>query len=432
MPRECITIQAGQCGNQVGCKFWESALREHAAAASGTRYPAFDDALSSFFRNVDTRYTPPREIKAGNCSVPIQCLKARAVLIDMEEGVVNQLLKGPLSELFDEKQYITDNSGSGNNWAQGHEFYGPKYSDAILEKVRHEVNTPEVGFKLVDSLLNVAKISQSDVSLSPEEARAFNQSVVRMIVMLQAESCHSLQSFFMLHSLGGGTGSGVGSYVLELLNVKPQMDMYPKVHRFCTSIFPNAEDDDVITSPYNSLLSMAVLAEHADCVLPLENQALLDIIQKKESWDAKAEAGQRLPTSRGGSKVRPGKPFDEMNGIAANLLLHLTSSMRFEGTLNVDLNEITTNLVPFPRLHFLVSSMAPYSSSLLSGSLEYGRFQDWFVQSASSRHAMFPPLSRQQHMHREPVCNDERELQQAVQEEILRPPLHSIHGHWGL
>ncbi|BBN09110.1 hypothetical protein Mp_4g17230 [Marchantia polymorpha subsp. ruderalis] len=315
MPRECITIQAGQCGNQVGCKFWESALREHAAAASGTRYPAFDDALSSFFRNVDTRYTPPREIKAGNCSVPIQCLKARAVLIDMEEGVVNQLLKGPLSELFDEKQYITDNSGSGNNWAQGHEFYGPKYSDAILEKVRHE-----------------------------------------------AESCHSLQSFFMLHSLGGGTGSGVGSYVLELLN-----DMYPKVHRFCTSIFPNAEDDDVITSPYNSLLSMAVLAEHADCVLPLENQALLDIIQKKESWDAKAEAGQRLPTSRGGSKVRPGKPFDEMNGIAANLLLHLTSSMRFEGTLNVDLNEITTNLVPFPRLHFLVSSMAPYSSSLLSG-----------------------------------------------------------------
>ncbi|KAG6557992.1 hypothetical protein Mapa_000171 [Marchantia paleacea] len=117
-------------------------------------------------------------------------------------------------------------------------------------------------------------------------------------------------------------------------------DMYPKVHRFCTSIFPNAEDDDVITSPYN---------------------------RKKESWDAKAEAGQRLPTSRGGSKVRPGKPFDEMNGIAANLLLHLTSSMRFEGTLNVDLNEITTNLVPFPRLHFLVSSMAPFSSSSVCG-----------------------------------------------------------------
>lgn len=48
-----------------------------------------------------------------------------------------------------------------------------------------------------------------------------------------------------------------------------------------------------------------------------------------------------------------------MNGIAASMLLHLTSSMRFEGPMNVDLNEITMNLVPFPRLHFLQSSMAP-------------------------------------------------------------------------
>jgi hypothetical protein len=33
-------------------------------------------------------------------------------------------------------------------------------------------------------------------------------------------------------------------------------------------------------------------------------------------------------------KVKGDKPFDSMNGIAANLLLHLTSSMRFEGSLN--------------------------------------------------------------------------------------------------
>jgi tubulin epsilon len=51
--------------------------------------------------------------------------------------------------------------------------------------------------------------------------------------------------------------------------------------------------------------------------------------------------------------------FGEMNNIVARLLTNLTSSMRFEGSLNVDLNEITTNLVPFPRLHFLLSSMSP-------------------------------------------------------------------------
>ena len=29
--------------------------------------------------------------------------------------------------------------------------------------------------------------------------------------------------------------------------------------------------------------------------------------------------------------------------------------MRFEGSLNVDLNEITTNMVPYPRMHYLMS-----------------------------------------------------------------------------
>ncbi|KAL2622475.1 hypothetical protein R1flu_002680 [Riccia fluitans] len=38
-------------------------------------------------------------------------------------------------------------------------------------------------------------------------------------VLSHAEACESLQSFFMLHPLGGGTGSGVGTYILELLNV---------------------------------------------------------------------------------------------------------------------------------------------------------------------------------------------------------------------
>lgn len=58
-----------------------------------------------------------------------------------------------------------------------------------------------------------------------------------------------------------------------------------------------------------------------------------------------------------------------MNGIAANMLLHLTSSVRFEGALNVDLNEITTNLVPFPRLHFLLGSLSPLAAPRDMGKL---------------------------------------------------------------
>jgi tubulin epsilon len=56
MPREVVTVQVGQCGNQIGSAFWAAALREHAAANPDGLY---DDAMSSFFQNVDTRFQPP-------------------------------------------------------------------------------------------------------------------------------------------------------------------------------------------------------------------------------------------------------------------------------------------------------------------------------------------------------------------------------------
>jgi tubulin epsilon len=77
----------------------------------------------------------------------------------------------------------------------------------------------------------------------------------------------------MTHSLGGGTGSGLGSYLLSTL-----ADHYPEVFRFTASVFPS-QNDDVITSPYNSLFSLHKLVDHADCVFPIDNQALLNIIE---------------------------------------------------------------------------------------------------------------------------------------------------------
>lgn len=87
------------------------------------------------------------------------------------------------------------------------------------------------------------------------------------------EHCDSLQSFFLLHSLGGGTGSGLGSYILGLLE-----DEFPEIFRFTASVFPS-ENDDVVTSPYNSLFSLYEIMKHADCSLPIDNQALLNIVQ---------------------------------------------------------------------------------------------------------------------------------------------------------
>lgn len=118
MPRELVTIQIGQCGNQIGYKFWELVLQEHVAQHKTQKQPLYDEAISTFFRNVDTRYadhpTIPYDAKQPQ---PIVGLKARAVLVDMEEGVLNQLQKDAhMGELFDAAHVISDVSGAGNNW----------------------------------------------------------------------------------------------------------------------------------------------------------------------------------------------------------------------------------------------------------------------------------------------------------------------------
>lgn len=49
--------------------------------------------MSTFFRNVDTRFEDPREIPLGDGRGPIRSLKARAILVDMEEGVTNKIFQ---------------------------------------------------------------------------------------------------------------------------------------------------------------------------------------------------------------------------------------------------------------------------------------------------------------------------------------------------
>lgn len=76
----------------------------------------------------------------------------------------------------------------------------------------------------------------------------------------------------LLHSIAGGTGSGLGSFVLERLN-----DRYPKKLLQTYSVFPNASTPDVVVQPYNYLLSLKRLANHADSVVVLDNEALTRI-----------------------------------------------------------------------------------------------------------------------------------------------------------
>jgi len=55
--------------------------------------------------------------------------------------------------------------------------------------------------------------------------------------------------------------------------------------------------------------------------------------------------------------------YTNLNRLVAQVISSLTASLRFDGALNVDINEFQTNLVPYPRIHFLLCSYAPVISS---------------------------------------------------------------------
>lgn len=78
----------------------------------------------------------------------------------------------------------------------------------------------------------------------------------------EADGSDSLEGFMLLHSIAGGTGSGLGSFMLERLN-----DRFPKKLIQTYSVFPNTQEGDVVVQPYNSMLSMRRLTQNADSVV---------------------------------------------------------------------------------------------------------------------------------------------------------------------
>lgn len=111
---------------------------------------------------------------------------------------------------------------------------------------------------------------------------------------------------------------------------------------------------------------MGSLLSTSDCILPIENQSLYKIAQKILS-SRNIVTSLTSQNSVSDPKIIPTtekpKAFDTMNNIVANLLLNMTSSMRFQGSLNVDMNDIVTNLVPFPSLNCVSSAMTPLYTS---------------------------------------------------------------------
>ncbi|KAF7118223.1 hypothetical protein CNMCM5793_007629 [Aspergillus hiratsukae] len=153
-----------------------------------------------------------------------------------------------------------------------------------------------------------------------------------------ADNCNSLQGFLIFHSFGGGTGSGFGALLLERLSAE-----YGKKSKLEFSIYPSPRVSTAVVEPYNAVLSTHSTIENSDCTFLVDNEAVYDICRRNLD----------IP--------RPG--YEHLNRLIAQVVSSITSSLRFDGALNVDLTEFQTNLVPFPRIHYPLISYAPVVSS---------------------------------------------------------------------
>merc|ERR1712002_698759 len=135
-----------------------------------------------------------------------------------------------------------------------------------------------------------------------------------------------------------GTGSGLGALILERIAVD-----YRKKSKIGFEIYPAPNISTCIVEPYNAMLSTHWLLDHTEVSVVLDNEAIYAICQKQLDTD------------------RPS--YLELNIIIAKVISSMTASLRFDGELNVDLGEFQTNLVPFPRLHFMTTGLAPVISA---------------------------------------------------------------------
>jgi len=274
MVKEILSLHIGQAGVKVGESCWDLYCAEHGIGSNGLSKKGGEKpkGFHTFFHE-----------KEGNQYVP------RSVFVDTDPEGINQLRTGKNKFLFDPDQMICGKQDASSCYARGKFTEGKKVQVPALEAMRNVV-----------------------------------------------EKCDNLQGLVMYNAVGGGTGSGLSTVLLD----KISEDWGSKKAKVAYTVFPSEKASAACVEPYNSVFSTGALVEYCDSVVMLDNEAIYGLCRNKLN-------------------LKKNLQYSHLNQIISQVIAGQTLSMRFDGTLNVTLDQFHTNLVPFPRLHFMLSSLAP-------------------------------------------------------------------------
>lgn len=200
----------------MGNACWELYCLEHGIQPDG-QMPSdrsigkADDTFSTFFSETGSGKHVPR-----------------AIFVDLEPTVVDEVRTGTYRQLFHPEQLITGKEDAANNYARGHYTVGKEIIDDVVDRIR----------KLSDQ-------------------------------------CTGLQGFLLFHSFGGGTGSGFTSLLMEHLTME-----FGKKCKLEFAIYPSPKVATAVVEPYNSVLTTHTTLEHSDCAFMVDNEAIFDICKR--------------------------------------------------------------------------------------------------------------------------------------------------------
>ncbi|XP_050546811.1 tubulin alpha-2 chain-like [Daktulosphaira vitifoliae] len=215
----------------------------------------------------------------------------RALLVDTEPSVIDEIRTGAYKDLFPSQNIFTGKENAASNFASGLYGIGKRLSKSILDQLK-----------------------------------------------TLAEDCNSLQGIAIFRSIGGGTGSGLGTLLIESIK-----DLYLNKTVLDFNVYPSPQLSSVIVEPYNAILTTHHVLDLVNCSMIFDNSALYNICFK---------LGIIKPT------------YTNINRIISQVSSGITSSLRFEGSLTSNLSELLSNLIQWPRLHFPLITHAPIMTNI--------------------------------------------------------------------